>query len=80
MTGHSILIPKKFNDNLMAQIKEWIHVDKEILLGMHANEDMDNPCSKIALLLTNMGLIDLHCALPPSKLQTSHSSMWKFTY
>jgi len=51
---------KQFVTDLIALIKTWIHAGKDILLGMDANEDVDNPRSHITWLFTETGLIDLH--------------------
>jgi len=51
---------KQFVTNLIALIKTWIHAGKDILLGMDANEDVDNPHSHITQLFTETRLIDLH--------------------
>jgi len=51
---------KQFVTDLIALIKTWIHDGKDILLGMDANEDVDNLGSHITRLFTETGLIDLH--------------------
>jgi len=51
---------QQFITDLIELIKSWTQAGKEILLGMDANEDVDNPRSKITRLFTETGLIDLH--------------------
>jgi len=50
----------QFIDDLIMQIRTWTHTRKVILLGMDANEDIDNPRSHITHLFTKTGLINLH--------------------
>jgi len=38
---------KQFITNLIKQIQDWRHTGKEILLGMDANKDVNNPRSQI---------------------------------
>jgi len=51
---------KQFIEDFVAQIKQWWQQDKEVLIGMDANEDVDDSKSKIMWLFTETDLIDLH--------------------
>ena len=51
---------QQFITDLIKQITQWRQQDKEILISMDANEDVDNPKSKISSIFTEMDLVDLH--------------------
>jgi len=51
---------QQFVTNLINQIKQWHQQNKEILISMDANEDVDDPKSKISCIFTKTDLVDLH--------------------
>jgi len=59
---------------LIQLIKQWFHQHKVVLIGMDANENVDDPCSKIAGIFAKMDLIDMHHHWYPAtpKLPTMH--------
>jgi len=58
---------QQFITDLIKLIKTWIQAGKEILIGMDANEDIDNLHSNITCLFMETGLIDLHNHRHPAK-------------
>jgi len=46
--------------DLIKQVQQWKQARKEVLLGMDANKDIDDPRSTISKLFTKTRLIDLH--------------------
>jgi len=63
---------QQFINDLIIQINSWCNAGKEVLLGMDANKDVDNPCLHISCLFMETGMIDLHyhCYLTNQKLAT----------
>jgi len=51
---------KQFITDLVTQITAWRQQNKEVLVGLDANERIDDPCSKIMRLMAETDLIDLH--------------------
>jgi len=51
---------KQFLTDLINQIKQWRNQGKDVLIGMDANENVDDPNSQIACLFEETDLIDLH--------------------
>jgi len=51
---------KLFITDLVTQINSWRNQHKEVLVGLDANENVDDPRSKIMRLLAETDLIDLH--------------------
>ncbi len=51
---------QQFIEDLIKQVKEWRQQHKEVLIGMDANESLNDPHSKIQHIFKEMDLIDLH--------------------
>jgi len=51
---------KQFITDIIRQIRQWRQQGKEVLLGMDANENVDDPHSQIARIFDDTDLIDLH--------------------
>ncbi len=51
---------QQFISDLIQQIKQWRMQNKEVLIGLDANENVDDPNSQIARLFDETDLIDLH--------------------
>jgi len=51
---------QQFITDLIVQIRQWRQQDKEILVCMDANENVDDPQSKIGRIFTETDLVDLH--------------------
>jgi len=49
-----------FLTDLIAQINEWKNVQKEVLLCMDSNDQVDNPRAKMSCLFLETDLTDLH--------------------
>jgi len=47
-------------NDLIHQIKQWQYAQKEVILCIDANEDVNNPKSDISRLFLETDLIDLH--------------------
>jgi len=58
---------QQFISDLIQQIKQWRQQNKEVLIGMDANENIDDPNSHIARLFDETDLIDLHHHRYPTK-------------
>jgi len=56
----------QFITDLISQVQQWRASGAEVLIGMDANEDVDNPHSKIARIFRETDLIDLHHHRYPS--------------
>jgi len=69
---------KQFITDLVTQITSWRQQNKEVLIGLDANERIDDPRSKIMRLMAETDLIDLHhhrypsCAKPATHQRGSH--------
>jgi len=64
---------KQFIPDLTAQINLWCQQNKEVLVGLDANERIDDPHSKIMCLMAETDLIDLHHHhYPSSDKPTTH--------
>ena len=50
----------QFITDLISQVQTWRAAGAEVLIGMDANEDVDNPQSKIARISRETDLLDLH--------------------
>jgi len=50
----------QFITDLISQVNQWRATGAEVLIGMDANEDVNNPQSKIARVFRETDLIDLH--------------------
>jgi len=50
----------QFITDLISQVQKWRAAGAEVLIGMDANEDMNNPQSKIARIFRETDLLDLH--------------------
>ncbi len=59
----------QFISNLIQQITTWRHQNKEVLIGMDANENVDDPRSKIMCLFAETDLIDLHYHRHPATMK-----------
>jgi len=59
----------QFITDLISQVKQWQASGVEVLIGMDANEDVDNPHSKIARVFRKTDLIDLHHHRYPALLK-----------
>jgi len=72
--GVTNLDPKtQFITDLISQIQQWHTKGIEVLIGMDANKDVDNPHSKIAKIFRETDLIDLHChCFPVTPKPTTH--------
>jgi len=51
---------KQFISDLILQVREWRSQNKEVLIGLDANENTDSPNAHIAKLFDDTDLIDLH--------------------
>jgi len=51
---------QQFITDLIAQIQQWQQQQKEILISMDTNEDVDNPKSKISCIFAETDLVDIH--------------------
>ncbi len=51
---------QQFITDLIKQITQWRQQDKEILVSMDVNEDVDDPKSKISSIFAETDLVDLH--------------------
>jgi len=51
---------QQFVTDLISQVRQWRNQKKEVLIGMDANENVDNPNAKIARIFDETDLIDLH--------------------
>jgi len=51
---------KQFITDIIRQIRQWRQQGKEVLVGMDANENVDDPRSHIAQLFDETDLVDLH--------------------
>jgi len=51
---------QQFITDLIKQVKEWCQQGKEVLIGMDANEDVDNTKSHISRIFMETDLIDVH--------------------
>ncbi len=59
--GHTSPNPRQqFISDLIVQVKKWRQQGKEVLIGMDANEDVDNTKSHISRIFAETDLIDLH--------------------
>jgi len=58
---------QQFVTDIISQVRQWRDQKKEVLLGMDANENVDDPNSKIARLFDETDLIDLHQHRHPAK-------------
>jgi len=57
---------QQFISDLTMQINSWRQQHKEVLVGLDANESVDDPRSKIMRLMAETDLIDLHHHCYPS--------------
>jgi len=57
---------QQFISDLTTQINSWRQQHKEVLVGLDANESVDDPRSKIMRLMAETDLIDLHHHCYPS--------------
>jgi len=60
---------QQFITDLINQIRQWRMQNKEVLIGMDANENVDDPNSKIARLFDETDLIDLHHHRYPTQVK-----------
>jgi len=70
MQTHGVTNPKPrtaFLNDLIHQIHMWRNSNKEVILCMDANEDVDNPRSAIRRIFTETDLVDLHHHRYPSQ-------------
>jgi len=51
---------RQFLTDLISQVQQWRQQGKEVLIGMDANENVDDPNSQMARLFDKTDLIDLH--------------------
>jgi len=51
---------QQFVTDIISQVRQWRNQKKEVLLGMDANENVDDANSKIARIFDETDLIDLH--------------------
>jgi len=51
---------QQFITDLIMQVKKWRQQGKEVLIGMDANEDVDNTKSHISRIFAETNLIDIH--------------------
>jgi len=58
---------QQFVTDIISQVQQWRDQKKEVLLGMDANENVDDPNSKIARLFDETDLIDLHHHRHPAR-------------
>jgi len=58
---------QQFISDLIQQIQQWCMQNKEVLIGMDVNKNIDDPNSKIAHVFDETDLIDLHHHRYPTK-------------
>jgi len=63
---------KTFLYNLIAQINNWQVQNKEVLLCVDTNDNVDDPKAKIAHLFAETDLVDLHHHRYPSLKSQAH--------
>ncbi len=51
---------QQFITDLIAQIQQWRQQQKEILISMDVNKDVDHPKSQISWIFAETDLIDIH--------------------
>ncbi len=61
-----------FIDDLISQVLLWRNANKEVLICMDANENVDDPKADISRLFTATDLMDLHTQRYPSLRKTSN--------